>query len=188
MGKLVFICGTHATGKTSILKKLEASSIISERGSELGKDLYYQRNFKTEEQGAEFEKEIVELELERDNRIKEKEGIIAVETWHPGNLAYADIRNKEIIKELIEDVNSSPFIEKAIGIWLRVPIDEVIKRTKTFEDKKEWAREFYEEIDVNIGKFLKKLNLLDKTYIVDANKSFNNVYSDVEDIIKKINI
>jgi thymidylate kinase len=187
MGKLVFICGTHASGKTSILKKLEENSIIAERGSEIGKDLYYQRNFKTEEQGAEFEKEIVALELDRDNIIKDKYGIIAVETWYPGDLAYADIRNREIIKELIEDINTSPFIENAIGIWLRISKDEIVKRTKTFEDKKEWAGEFYEKIDVNIGRYLEKLNLLDNTYIIDANKAFDNVYEDVEAIIKKIN-
>ena len=87
----VFFCGPHCGGKTSILRDLYKEGIISEYGSEIGKDLFYQRHIDTALQGEDFEKEITNMEISRDNEYSRKQGVIGIESWHPGNLAYAMI-------------------------------------------------------------------------------------------------
>ena len=95
--KIIFFCGPHCSGKTSILKALHQSNFISYYGLEIGKDLFYKRKLNTASQGEEYELEVTSLELERDFLIAPMKGIIGIETWHPGNLAYAMVRNPNIV-------------------------------------------------------------------------------------------
>ncbi|HEX2946049.1 MAG TPA: hypothetical protein VHT96_08835 [Clostridia bacterium] len=175
-----FLCGPHCCGKTSILSILESEGYISARGSEIGKDLFYKRSFQTESQNSDFEFEVTRLELERDRYFHNTPGVIGIETWHPGNLAYASVRNPKSIKELAELSRQSPIIMNISGIWLRIPKCEIIARSKTFKDNKEWAGEFYEKVDQNMEMCLKELGLLERTTIIDANRPFESVLTDVK--------
>ena len=166
----MFVCGPHCSGKTSLLKELYSRGFIGLRGSEIGKDLYYERKFHTENQSYEFEIEVASRELQRDRSFSTMEGFIGVETWHPGNIAYAAVRNPDSVSELIEMAKKSPFITDAIGIWLRIPKDVIKQRTQTFKDSKEWAGEFYNKIDSKLENILEELNLLSKTICIDANR------------------
>lgn len=183
MDKFIFICGPHAAGKTSIIKALKDSDKNISCYEEIGKELFYSRKFCTDKQGIEFEKEVSELEVKRDILLVHNKEIKIVETWHPGNLAYASVRNPNEINDVYEIIDKSPYLSKAIGIWLRIPKEVIIKRTKTFKDNAQWAGNFYSDIDKNIEKQLKFLGLYDKTNIVDANRDFNLVLADIKKII-----
>lgn len=184
MSRLIFVCGPHCGGKTSILKELYSRGIIESRGSEIGKDLYYKRRFQTEAQNHDFEIEVATRELDRDiHYYSNVTGLIGVETWHPGNLAYAAVRNPDSIPELIETAKKSPFIKDAIGIWLRIPRNVIEERTLTFKNNKEWAGEFYSKIDSQFELMLDKLGLFSNTFCIDANRSKEEVFSEVSRLI-----
>ena len=184
MARLVFVCGPHCSGKTSILKALQNKGDIILRGSEIGKDLYYERKFLTESQNHDFEIEVATREFERDLYYTNLEGFIGVETWHPGNIAYAAVRNPDSVPELIELAKKSPFIQNAVGIWLKIPKEVIKERTQTFKDSKEWAGDFYNKIDSKLEDILDNLNLLSRTISIDANKPAADVLNEVQRYIE----
>lgn len=183
MARLIFVCGPHCSGKTSLLKELNSSGTIIGRGSEIGKDLYYERKFLTEAQNHDFEMEVATRELERDLYYANQDGVVGVETWHPGNIAYAAVRNPDSVSELMAMARKSPFINEATGIWLRIPKDVIEERTQTFRDSKEWAGEFYNKIDSKLEYILDNLGLLSKTICIDASKSKEEVLEEVHRFI-----
>ena len=181
---LIYICGPHTAGKTSILKILKDDSTIDFTGGEIGKELYYERLLKTEEQNEDFELEVTQRELERDSFIfRQKFKNSVVESWHVGNLAYAMVRNPHSIEKLVTLINTSPFLQRSYGIWLRVSAENIIKRTKTFSKDKEWAAEFYTRIDSKMESCFQTLNLSGYC-VVDANRDFDIIMKDVYNIIQ----
>lgn len=185
MGKLFFVIGPHCSGKTTILQTLETKGVIVTRGSEIGKDLYYERSFSTAEQDHAFELEVAHMELQRDHEFSMLEGVIGVETWHPGNLAYAMVRNPESSEDLYEIASKSPFMKNAFGIWLRIPGEVIKDRTLTFADNPEWAAEFYGKIDNCLEGILKRMNLYESTLIIDACMSKEEILQQVETYLDK---
>lgn len=181
-----YVCGAHCSGKTSILKDLYQEGVISERGSEIGKDIYYQRGIDTASQGEKFEIEITEMEVARDKEYMEKEGVIGIESWHPGNLAYAMVRNPSIVPKLIQRMKKSPLLSCSYGIHLCVSRENIYSRTKTFYENPEWAADFYTRIEKSLEEALKSLNLFEKCFIINSDRSYCDVYSDVKILIKKI--
>ncbi|MCP8970944.1 hypothetical protein [Ectobacillus ponti] len=184
MPKLFFICGPHCSGKTSILKALHQRGDISMRGSEIGKDLYYARKFQTAAQGHTFEMEVANCELRRDIAYVSTEGVVGVETWHPGNIAYAAVRNPDSVSQLVEVARKSPFLQQAQGIWLRIPKGIIEERTQTFKDDREWAGDFYSRIDAALEGVLESLGMLSRTVCIDTSKPLNEVLEEVSKLIK----
>ena len=182
-----FVCGPHCTGKTTILKNLKARKIIDFNGSEIGKDLYYSRKFQVDGQLDDFEQEVAKLEIARDKTLYSDHDMnIAVsETWHPGNLAYAKVRNPHCVKGLIEYVKRSPFISSARGIWLRISREIIAARTKTFADDPAWAADFYTRIDSEIESCLNALDLYERTTILNAEISLQDVEDQIAAIISE---
>lgn len=188
MSKIIFLCGAHCAGKTSILKELTRMHVLDGREFEIGKDLFYKRKLETATQDEAFELEVSVRELERDNRLVQAAGLIGIETWHPGNLAYAAIRNPDSIPKLITLIKKSPLLEKAQGIWLRVSPKNIFERTKTFEQNRSWAADFYSKIDGATANCLKLLGLENKVVVLDANREFDSVVSDVKLAIEHFQI
>jgi hypothetical protein len=180
---LFFVCGAHTSGKTTILTQMEQDGDIIFRGSEIGKDLFYKYNFDTEKDGGNFEMKIAQSEIARDNEIiKKYTGIVGVETWHAGNMAYAAVRNPSVIPTLQNIALSSPLIDRAAGVWIVVGKSEIQRRTRTFHDKAQWASEFYEKVDYEIGNCLKLLNLYNKVKIIDGNQPLDIVTKEVKQV------
>jgi hypothetical protein len=183
-----FLCGSHCTGKTTILHRLKSKKVIDFNGSELGKDLFYSRKFQVDCQTDLFEREVTTLELERDKKIIVDDDIMiaASETWHPGNLAYAKVRNPHCVDDLLANyIKKTPLISSAQGIWLRIPWELIYKRTKTFADSPEWAADFYTEIDKKIEDSLKSLDLYERTTIISAEDDLADVESQVAQVISR---
>ena len=65
------------------------------------------------------------LELERDNKLVNHDGIIGIETWHPGNLAYALVRNPDCVDDLIKLAKQSSLLPSAKGLWLRMDYSKI---------------------------------------------------------------
>ncbi|MCL1992028.1 MAG: hypothetical protein FWG66_03660 [Spirochaetes bacterium] len=182
---MFFICGPHACGKTTVLKRLKQDKNIVFRGTEVGKDLYYERKFQTGEVGEDFELEVVELELKRDAEIYSQPGIAGVETWHPGNLAYAAVRNPRILPTLQKMILTSPMLERAFGIWLVIDNSEMRKRTQTFRGQEDFAGEFYGKINDQLENCFKMLGLWERTTIIDGNRPIEAVIQNVKDVMQK---
>lgn len=185
--RLIFICGIHCSGKTTLLKNLKENSNITFYGNEIGKDLFYQRKFQPDEQNIKFELEVTTKELERDKRIlDEYTGSVAVESWHPGNLAYAYTRNPDCAEKIIDLVKKSPLLSSAHGIWLKIPPETIEDRSKTFINNTKWAVQFYKKINENIENSLKVLNLFDRTITINATKPLPEIVKSTQQYIQKL--
>lgn len=180
---IIYFCGPHGSGKTTILHTLYEKGFFSSIGSEIGKDLFYQDKFDTERQDEKFELTVSYKELERDKNFVNEHGVIGIETWHPGNLAYAMERNPRSVAKLLSIMKQSPLITDACGFHLSIPKETIYKRTITFCDKRDWAAEFYTKIDRNLGLCLSYLGLKERCILIDANRDLNLVIEDVESII-----
>jgi nicotinamide riboside kinase len=183
---LVFVCGPHSAGKTTIISRLKANGVVSISGDEIGKRLFYERRLQPETQGPEFEHEVINQELARDAALENIDGIKIVETWHPGNLAYAAIRNPSLVPSLRDKCLESPMITRAYGIYLKIPYETIGVRTKTFSGNRQWAQTFYGQIDSQLPIMLNLLGLTSRTCRVDASLPLDVVYKVVENWILRL--
>lgn len=178
--KIIFFAGPHCSGKSSILKCLYKDRFLTEWGPEIGKELFYERSFDTEMQDEVFEYEVSEREVERDIGYAKKHGIIGIETWHPGNLAYAMVRNPFVVSELIHKMKESPLLSRAYGIRFCVSRESIMERTKTFQKNKYWAADFYKKIDDNLDESIKRLGLERRSMTINSDRPFEEVFLDVK--------
>ena len=188
MSGAIFICGAHCAGKTTTLKMLAQEGVLDGQEPELGKELFYKRRFKTEKAGAEFELELTRLELERDAELCKLDGLIGIETWHVGNLAYVAVRNPSMQTQLVELMKTSPLLDDIRGIWLRVSRENIFARTQTFKENREWAADFYTKIESSMEECIRRLGLEDRVVSIDANREFDRVVDDVKREIKKFDL
>lgn len=91
MKKIIVIVGIHGSGKTTLGKKMEKKGFpfFPEIGAELRK--YSDCNVSQEQEN--FDASIMQLELERDKKIEFLDLIPVIESWHIGNIAFAEARN-----------------------------------------------------------------------------------------------
>ena len=179
----MFICGPHASGKTSILRALERDNVITGCGYEIGKEIFYQDKGIPDQRDENFEIALTKMELERDMKFLNMPGVSISETWHPGNLAYVAVRNPKSVKRLSAIMRTSPLIETAWGIKLLTTPEQMHERTKTFSDNKEWAVDFHSKVGEKIDECLYELNLTARTVTVDTSGGLEKTIRLVKDII-----
>ncbi|MBQ2616596.1 MAG: hypothetical protein IJF90_07030 [Synergistaceae bacterium] len=179
----MFICGPHASGKTSILQALERDNVITGCGYEIGKEIFYRDNGKPDARDEDFEVALTRMELERDMKFRNMPGVSVSETWHPGNLAYVAVRNPKSFKRLSAIMRTSPLIETAWGIKLLTTPEQMHERTKTFSDNKAWAVDFHSRVGEKIDDCLYELGLMARTVSVDTSGGLDATVKRVKDII-----
>lgn len=180
----IFICGPHASGKTSILRALERDNVITGCGYEIGKEIFYRDKGIPDKRDEAFEVELTKMELERDMYFANLPGVSVSETWHPGNLAYVAVRNPKSFRRLSALMRTSPLIETAWGIKLLTTPEQMHERTKTFSDNKEWAVDFHSRVGEKIDDCLYELGLMARTVAIDTSGGLDYVVERVKDIIR----
>lgn len=183
---LFFICGPHTAGKTSIIKRLKDENIVPLIGTEIGKQLFYQRKFHPQMQKENFELDVMGHELARDRFFIKNNTVAVIETWHPGNVAYAAVRNPGIVPQMVAKLNSLQYLKDSYGIYLTIDSETIKRRTKTFKDNSDWAADFYSKINKEIEKSIVLLNLASNTIKIDASTNFDVVYENVKAAVLKI--
>lgn len=184
--RIIFFCGPHCSGKSSLLRTLYEEGIFSSWGNEIGKELFYRQGFSTENQSEEFEFKVSREELERDFKFANNPGLIGIETWHPGNLAYATVRNPSSVSKLVSYMKKSPLLSNAYGIRLSIPSEVIFTRTKTFQNNRAWAAIFYTKINNCLDSCMEQLGLQGRYVCIDADREFDIVMKEVKNVIENI--
>ena len=179
----MFICGPHASGKTTILRALERDNVITGCGYEIGKELFYKHKYIPDQRDEAFEIDLTKMELERDLKFSKMPGVSISETWHPGNLAYVAVRNPKSFNRLLALMKTSPLINTAWGIRLHTTPEQMHLRTKTFSNNKDWAVDFHSRVGDKIDECIDALGLTSRTVTIDTGKNIDAVISHVKEII-----
>lgn len=183
---LFFICGPHACGKSTILQHLLERKVFTQIGLEIGKVMYYEKGIASDQLDTHFEDIVTQKELARDDKFATQIGVIGVESWHPGNLAYALVRNKHHIDSLLSEMKHSPFIDSAFGIWVMASTETIQNRTTLFQDKIEWVAEFYGQINYALPEALRLLGFEAHYATVDGNRELHLIVDEIEAIVNKV--
>ena len=179
----MFICGPHASGKTSILRALERDNVITGCGYEIGKEIFYRDRGQPDTRDEDFEVALTKMELERDREFANLPGVSVSETWHPGNLAYVAVRNPKSFRRLSALMRTSPLIEYAWGIKLLTTPEQMHERTQTFSGNKDWAVDFHSRVGDKIDECLYELGLTARTVTLDTSGGLDYTVRRVKEII-----
>lgn len=127
MKRIIILVGIHGSGKSTLGMKFKKFGypFFPEIGAILRKDSCYNVSQKQED----FDKLVMEMELKRDKEIAALDSIPVIESWHIGNIAFAQARNSINIvdnyqKKLFEQLKIFyPYI-----IRLEIDKDTFLKR------------------------------------------------------------
>lgn len=134
---IVNLVGPHGAGKTTFGKALAAVTgwtFHDEIGKRLAADSAFRSSgARTSDPQPRFDLEVFAREVERDRTFAEEHpgAIRIVETWHPGNIAFAMSRSPSVVGGMI------PHVRHAID-WSRVVVVPVGARRATLEQRKEY--------------------------------------------------
>lgn len=183
MKEIVVLNGIHGSGKSTL------GEIMLNCGylyfPEIGREVRRKVQYTVFEQIEDFDKEVMRQELNRDSIILGSNGRIAIETWHPGNIAYAMIRNLQVAKEYKHQfANSLKFFEPTfitLDISRQTFIDRASENTgdKNMEDL--W--QFYQEIRRNTFQIYQEFDL--NYHVIDANKELDEVAREANIALKE---
>ncbi|MFM7200042.1 MAG: AAA family ATPase [Myxococcota bacterium] len=108
---IIVMVGAHGSGKSTLGRRLaQALSIPFE--PELG-ELMRRKALQRSPQAhaacsqPAFDECLFQAELERDHHLRLSSNACVVETWHPGNLAYAEKRSPHIVAQFLPTVRET---------------------------------------------------------------------------------
>jgi len=132
--KTIAIIGAHGSGKTTLCKAVAKSlgCIFHEEIGELLRVEHLARDSTAHaaRPQPEFDREVIRREIERDALWhSSKEKFRVVETWHPGNIAYAQERSPEVITPEISAVLGRE-LEYAVVLPLRIEYTTAVARLR----------------------------------------------------------
>jgi adenylate kinase family enzyme len=162
MKKTIVLIGPHGSGKTTIgkmLSKIYEWPFDYEIGKKLRKEIIdINPDYHAMAEQEKFDREVFSLEKKRDlesshNRI--------VETWHPGNCAYAMLRSREVARHIYEEAREHLFqyYGKIIIQPLEINEDTILKRLSESGPNKKDLSEFFLRVYEKSILLASKLNL-----------------------------
>jgi len=177
MTKIIVLNGIHASGKTEVGKFLqkngydyreEIAQILISRGETAGTA-----------SSAEFQRKVMNMEIERDKGVIACTHPIIIETWHTGNIAHMyakgfidDAKNYE--EYLHQFMNQGYDIS---AIFITIPFDVMGKRSNLYKVVTPEVKDFYKRVqDSTFGiydKFKIKNTKVNNEY--EFNECANNV-------------
>ena len=132
MSRTIVLVGPHAAGKTTLGRRLawhlgwtfheELGRKLREQALQADPDAHAARS------QEDFDRMVIQAELDRDKEWNDQDDRV-VETWHPGNLAYACCRSIEVAHDMEEQVLW------AIGCHARVLVQPVLVRPATIRQR-----------------------------------------------------
>ena len=175
-GYTLAIIGIHGSGKTTLGRKV-ADQMGSNYHEEIGRILREDALAKSSDDHAlnsqpEFDQKVIHAELERDLSSKSSR---IVETWHPGNLAYAYERSPEIAsmyenttRTIIKGMNQTVLVQP-----LRISMETALARLSEpgSDDPKETCK-FFSRVARLAEQLVERLGLviLEPIYTDELNK------------------
>ena len=128
MSRTIVLVGPHAAGKTTLGRSL-ARHLGWTFHEELGRKLREQALQADPDAHAarsqeDFDRMVIQAELDRDQEWNDQEDRV-VETWHPGNMAYACCRSREVARDMEVQVLW------AMGRHVQVLVQPVLVRPAT---------------------------------------------------------
>lgn len=142
--QIVVLNGIHGSGKTTLgtlLAESEGVRFYHEIGGEL-------RKLSTDnalQSGDSFDREVMRREVGRDVEIHASPGLAVVETWHPGNLAYARIRSPKVYEQYLRQFERSLECFSPLFVYCEIGKDTFLARAteKVAPDQMEMLYSFY---------------------------------------------
>lgn len=173
MKKVVAVMGVHAAGKTTLAEGLGAYgySPLPEIGNALSSTV----RCTTTSACSVFDNDIMLRELFRDTDILKSDSTPVIETWHPGNIAYAMARgNDEPVCSYLGALPTQ--LRKFDPTLLLLEIDEetFYQRSTLHADKELW--DFFTKLYGHLKGVMDKFQLPYTT--IDGNQPKEYVLSD----------
>jgi hypothetical protein len=144
MKPIIIFNGAHSSGKSTLARMLcekHKLPFFHEIGYEVLKSFHYVPT-------PELDPTIMQKELERDNGLLSIPSVPVVETWHPGNMAYAYIRNKKAYGKYLQGFEKT--LKNFSPIAVNITITETTFKTRYngnyFNMEFDEIIEFYKEI------------------------------------------
>jgi hypothetical protein len=186
--KVVALVGLPASGKT------QTGMALARLGHcylpEIAKQLISKGFIAGEHADSTFDKAIMDAEFARDRKLFDSDPTtFLIETWHLGNLAYADARESPVFPEYKAEFRR---IMKSFDInCLILDIDPALswKRCSRLACNQKsgpinLSLGFLDRVHQSIARIMRNLNL--KANFIDASKSLGEVRHDVLVLIKEI--
>lgn len=183
MKEVIVLNGIHGAGKSTLGERLQKQGGIYL--SEIGRELRRRVSYNVFEQVEDFDRHVMNEELKRDEMLLETKGISVIETWHPGNIAYAMIRNPKFAEEYIQEFSARLQYFKPTMVMLDINRQTFNSRTsenignKNSEDL--WY--FYKKIKANTLKIYGDFSL--NHIFVDGNKNIEEVGREMNSLLQK---
>jgi adenylate kinase family enzyme len=187
--RVIALVGLPGSGKTEVGGALAKSGYHYE--PEIAEKVISQGFVAGENADSRFDSEIMEKEFARDHELLESpHTTFVIETWHPGNLAYALARGAPIfqgykarfqrsletfdVKCLVLDIGPALSFER----WTQLPDDtKKIKSTSVSID-------FLKKVHDSIGYVLRELNL--QAIFIDGSAPLDRVRHNVLTVIREL--
>ena len=148
MRDIIVLNGKHQAGKTTLGTMLLERSNNFTFFPEIGGQLRHEVAYNSLESSEPFDREVMRRELARSQEILQCPKIPVVETWHPGNIAYAEQRSPGMVPEYLARVENE--LEMFNPIPVIVDVTEPTFRARITEhihpDEVGKLAEFYQGI------------------------------------------
>lgn len=154
------LAGIHSAGKTTIgneLKRMGLHFYPEVAVSLIGRKLPWTLK-------SDFDEQVITKELNRDSILMKQEDLFFVETWHVGNMAYANVRSPEIARKYSQRICRQVQFFTPVIYFLDITPEEAIKRSLVFKtiDERKQAIHFYSKV---YEEFYRVFDMMDITPI-----------------------
>jgi thymidylate kinase len=183
MKEVIVLNGIHGAGKSTLGERLQKQGSIYL--PEIGRELRRRVSYTVFEQMEDFDRNVMNEELKRDVMLLETKGIPVIETWHPGNIAYAMIRNPKLAEEYMQEFNATLQYFKPTMVMLGINRQTFNSRTSenTGNKNSEDLWYFYKKIRTNTLQIYNDFNL--NHILVDGNKNIEEVGREMNSLLRE---